>query len=109
LSPNKGIENVILALPEILARHPRLIYIVAGATHPHILRRDVERYRDWLRVLAEKVGVSSHVLFNNRFVKADELIDQLGVADRNFRKFACDDLCRQCFPNNECSLGQSPQ
>ncbi len=81
LSPNKGIENVIVALPEILASHPDLVYIVSGATHPQILRRDGEQYRDSLKALAEKIGVSSHVLFNNRFVNADELIDQVGAAD----------------------------
>lgn len=81
LSPNKGLENVILALPAILESHPELVYIVSGATHPHILRRDGERYRDSLKALAKRVGVSSHVLFNNRFVSADELIDQVGAAD----------------------------
>jgi glycosyltransferase involved in cell wall biosynthesis len=81
LSPNKGIENVILALPEILVSHPDSVYIVSGATHPHILRREGEKYRDSLKTLAEKIGVSSHVQFNNRFVSAEELIDQVGAAD----------------------------
>jgi hypothetical protein len=81
LSPNKGLENVILALPEILESHPNLVYIVSGATHPHILRRDGEQYRNSLKALAKRVGVSSHVLFNNRFVSAEELIDQVGAAD----------------------------
>jgi len=81
LSPNKGIENVILALPEILVSHPDLVYIVSGATHPHILRREGEQYRDSLKALAEQIGVSSHVKFNNRFVSAEELIDQVGAAD----------------------------
>jgi glycosyltransferase involved in cell wall biosynthesis len=81
LSPNKGIENVILALPEILASHSDLIYIVSGATHPHILRREGERYRESLKSLAERIGVTSHVIFNNRFVSAEELVDQVGAAD----------------------------
>jgi glycosyltransferase involved in cell wall biosynthesis len=53
LSPNKGIENVIRALPAILARHPNVVYIVSGVTHPHIRRRDGERYREELQALAE--------------------------------------------------------
>ena len=49
LSPNKGIENVILALPAILESHENVVYIVSGATHPHIRRRDGEQYRESLR------------------------------------------------------------
>ena len=57
LSPNKGIENVIRALPAILAKHPNVVYIVSGATHPHIRRRDGERYREELQALAAQLGV----------------------------------------------------
>jgi glycosyltransferase involved in cell wall biosynthesis len=81
LSPNKGVENVISALPAILAGHPELVYIVSGATHPHIKRREGERYRDALRALAEKLGVGSHVIFNNRFVSNEELVEHVGAAD----------------------------
>ncbi len=81
LSPNKGVENVINALPAILALHPNLIYIVSGATHPHIKRREGERYREGLTALANELGVSSHVIFNNRFVNNEELIEHVGAAD----------------------------
>jgi glycosyltransferase involved in cell wall biosynthesis len=81
LSPNKGIENVIRALPAILAKHPDLVYIVSGATHPHIRRREGERYREELQALAAECGVSSHVIFNNRFVSTEEMIEHVGAAD----------------------------
>jgi hypothetical protein len=81
LSPNKGIENVIRALPAILAKHPNVVYIVSGVTHPHIRRREGERYRDELRALAEQLGVSSQVIFNNRFVSTEELVEHVGAAD----------------------------
>ena len=81
LSPNKGIENVIRALPAILARHPNVVYIVSGATHPQIRRRDGESYRDGLRTLAEQLGVSSQLIFNNRFVSAEELVELVSTAD----------------------------
>ena len=81
LSPNKGIENVIQALPAILARQPNVVYIVSGVTHPHIRRREGERYREELQALAEQLGVSSHVIFNNRFVNAEELLEHVGAAD----------------------------
>jgi glycosyltransferase involved in cell wall biosynthesis len=81
LSPNKGIENVIRALPAILAKHNNVTYIVSGATHPHIRRREGERYREGLQQLAIELGVSSHVIFNNRFVSAEELVEHVGAAD----------------------------
>lgn len=81
LSPNKGIENVIRALPAILARHENVVYIVSGATHPQIRRRVGERYREELQALALELGVAPHVIFNNRFVSAEELIEHVGAAD----------------------------
>ena len=68
LSPNKGIENVIQALPHILSKHKNVVYIVAGATHPHILRREGDHYREHLQALAKEIGVESNVIFHNRFV-----------------------------------------
>ena len=81
LSPNKGIENVIRALPAILARHPNVVYIVSGVTHPHIRRREGERYREELQALAEQLGVCDHLILNNRFVSAEELVEHVGAAD----------------------------
>src|SRR6266478_5961499 len=81
LSPNKGIENVIQALPQILAKHKNVIYIVAGATHPHILRREGDRYRSYLQALAKEVGVESNVIFHNRFVSPEEMVAFIGAAD----------------------------
>ena len=81
LSPNKGIENVIRALPAILARQPNVVYIVSGVTHPHIRRREGERYRESLQALAEQLGVSDHLILNNRFVSAEELVEHVGAAD----------------------------
>ena len=81
LSPNKGIENVIQALPEILARHKHVVYIVAGATHPHILRREGDKYRAYLQGLAKEAGVEANVIFHNRFVSPEEMVEFIGAAD----------------------------
>jgi glycosyltransferase involved in cell wall biosynthesis len=81
LSPNKGIENVIQALPQILSKHENVVYIVAGATHPHILRREGENYRASLQALAKEVGVESQVMFHNRFVSPEEMVEFIGAAD----------------------------
>ena len=81
LSPNKGIENVIRALPHILSRHKNVVYIVAGATHPHILRREGDHYREHLQALAKEIGVESNVIFHNRFVSPEEMVEFIGAAD----------------------------
>jgi glycosyltransferase involved in cell wall biosynthesis len=81
LSANKGIENVIAALPAILARHPNVVYIILGATHPHVLRQEGEMYRLSLQWLAQEKGVEGQVIFYNRFVSLEELIEFIGAAD----------------------------
>jgi glycosyltransferase involved in cell wall biosynthesis len=81
LSPNKGIENVIQALPQILSKHKNVVYIVAGATHPHILRREGDNYRASLQALAKEIGVESQVIFHNRFVSPEEMVEFIGAAD----------------------------
>ena len=81
LSPNKGIENVIQALPKILSRHSNVAYIVAGATHPHVLRRDGDRYRESLQALAKELGVGSNVIFFDRFVSPEDMAAFIGAAD----------------------------
>ncbi len=68
LSPDKGIEHVIDAMPAILARHPDAIYIVLGATHPHVKERHGETYRLMLEARAQRLGVDSSMIFHNRFV-----------------------------------------
>ena len=81
LSPNKGIENVLNALPEILAEFPNAVYIVLGATHPNLLHEQGETYRLSLERLAKKNKVQKHVIFYNRFVEIEELKEFIGAAD----------------------------
>jgi glycosyltransferase involved in cell wall biosynthesis len=81
LSPDKGIEHVIDALPAILARYPDTVYVVLGATHPQIKERYGESYRESLERRAQECGVESSVIFNNRFVSRGELVRFLSAAD----------------------------
>jgi glycosyltransferase involved in cell wall biosynthesis len=81
LSANKGIENVIAALPAIVARYPNVVYIVVGATHPHVLRQDGETYRLSLQWLAQEKGVAGNVIFYNHFVSLEKLIEFISAAD----------------------------
>jgi hypothetical protein len=81
LAPNKGIETMIAALPQIVANHRQALYVVLGATHPNLVAHEGEAYRDRLAALAGEKGVAGHVQFIDAFVEHDELIDYLEAAD----------------------------
>lgn len=81
LSPNKGIENVIKALPKILEKYPDVVYFVLGTTHPTVKRLYGESYRNSLKSLAKKLGVESNVIFYDKFVLLDNLKEFIGAAD----------------------------
>jgi len=81
LSPSKGYEYVISALPKILEQYPNVVYIVLGETHPHVKRNEGESYRLSLQRLAIENGVESQVIFYNQFVSIEELISFIGAAD----------------------------
>jgi glycosyltransferase involved in cell wall biosynthesis len=81
LSPNKGIEHVLNALPQIVAEFPDVVYIILGATHPNELREHGEAYRLSLEMLAKKQKVEKNVIFYNQFVDLENLKEFLGAAD----------------------------
>lgn len=81
LSANKGIETVVSALPAIVAQHPDVVYIVVGATHPHVLQHEGESYRLSLQRLAQELGVADHVIFHNSFVSLEQLVEFISAAD----------------------------
>ncbi|MGD0310592.1 MAG: glycosyltransferase family 4 protein [Acidobacteriota bacterium] len=81
LSPNKGIECVLNALPNILAEFPNVVYIVLGATHPNELREHGEAYRLSLEILAKKNKIEKNIIFYNRFVDLENLKEFIGAAD----------------------------
>jgi glycosyltransferase involved in cell wall biosynthesis len=81
LSPDKGIEYVIDALPEILAAHPDTVYMILGATHPHVVEREGEAYRLMLEARGERLGVGANLIFHNRFVSQAELTECLSATD----------------------------
>ncbi|MFP4305941.1 MAG: glycosyltransferase family 4 protein [Desulfococcaceae bacterium] len=81
LSPGKGIETMIEALPAVVARHPEAVYIVLGATHPHVKKEQGESYRLSLQRRARELGIGDHLIFHNRFVDLKELCEFLGAAD----------------------------
>lgn len=81
LSPDKGIEQVIEAMPAILKEHPGAAYFVVGATHPQVTAVHGEVYRNKLRAQAEALGIEDKVIFVDRFVSKAELVSYLGAMD----------------------------
>ena len=81
LSPNKGIEYAVEALPAVAAAHPEVVYLVVGMTHPHLRRREGEAYRLSLARLARERGVADRLVFHDRFVSKEEIVEFLGAAD----------------------------
>ncbi len=81
LSPNKGIEVMIKAMPRIIRKYPDALYIILGATHPNVLQYSGERYREGLIQMAEEYGVMNNILMINKFVEFEELCKYIGAAD----------------------------
>ncbi|MFA6239701.1 MAG: glycosyltransferase family 4 protein [Candidatus Hydrogenedentales bacterium] len=81
LSPGKGIEVVVQAMPKILEKHPEVVYVVLGATHPHVYKREGNAYVKSLERLAARLGVGKNVRFHTRYVTLAELCRYLGAAD----------------------------
>jgi len=81
LSPNKGIEHAIAALPAIVKEHPEVAYHIVGATHPHLIAHEGEAYRHRLERQVSELGLEDHVVFHNRFVSKEELNRLIGGAD----------------------------
>jgi glycosyltransferase involved in cell wall biosynthesis len=81
LSPNKGIEVMIDAMPEILESRPDAVYVVLGATHPNLVREQGEAYRDSLKARARDLGIADRVVFCDQFVDRDTLLDYIAMCD----------------------------
>ena len=78
---SKGLETVIKALPAIVEKHPDVVYVVLGNTHPTILKNVGEEYRDSLKKLSRKLNVEDHLVFLNKFVTEEELLQYLTGCD----------------------------
>jgi len=78
---NKGIETVLKALPDVVAKYPEVVYIVLGKTHPNVIRHSGEEYRVFLLGLVKKLGIEKHVIFLNEFIDQSELFKYLSASD----------------------------
>jgi glycosyltransferase involved in cell wall biosynthesis len=81
ISPGKGLETAIEALPAMVAQHPEIVYVIAGRTHPDIARREGERYRLMLERRVLELDLTEHVEFDDRFLSVDDLSDLLAATD----------------------------
>ncbi|MFI5138880.1 MAG: glycosyltransferase [Sphingobacteriales bacterium] len=81
ISRNKGLETMVKALPGIVEKHPDVMYVILGNTHPGVIKSSGEEYRDHLKELATKLNVSKHLSFINKFVSEEELVNYLSAAE----------------------------
>lgn len=81
LSKSKGIETTLRALPQIVQQHKDTVYIVLGASHPHVVKHEGENYREYLLNLTRELGLTSHVIFIDKFVSQEELFGFLQMSD----------------------------
>lgn len=81
LSPGKGLETVLQALPAIVQEHPNVVYVIAGQTHPGVAQREGERYRVSLQQTVTRLGLTDHVEFDDRFLRVSEIADLLASTD----------------------------
>src|SRR3990172_13428782 len=81
INPDKGIEDAIKALPKIVKKFPEVVYLIVGKTHPLIIKHQGEKYRRGLIELAKELKVSRHLLFKDRFMSLERLVDYIQAAD----------------------------
>lgn len=81
ISENKSIETVLYALPEIVAKHPEVIYMVIGKTHPEIIKREGEKYRNKLIDIVQELQLENNVLFINEYLELKQLLEYLTLSD----------------------------
>jgi predicted GH43/DUF377 family glycosyl hydrolase/glycosyltransferase involved in cell wall biosynthesis len=81
VGPGKGLEYAIEAMPAIAARHPEALYLIAGQTHPELLKQLGEEYRNRLQALVDELGLSDHVLFVNQYLDQKDVIEYLLASD----------------------------
>jgi glycosyltransferase involved in cell wall biosynthesis len=81
ISDNKNIETVLYALPDIIAKHPEVIYLVIGKTHPEVLKKEGEKYRTMLIETTKKLHIENNVFFVNEFLELDQLLNYLILSD----------------------------
>src|SRR5579871_1450292 len=81
LSPNKGIEVMLDAMPGIIRSFPNVVYVILGATHPHLVQQQGEAYRDGLAARVRELGIDDHVVFFNQFVEQARLLDFISMCD----------------------------
>ena len=81
VDPRKGLEYVIEAMPKIVAEHPNTLYLIVGQTHPELLKKEGEAYRNSLAAIVDRLGLSDHVKFVNEYLTQRQIVDYLLATD----------------------------
>lgn len=81
ISENKNIESALYTLPEIVAQHPNVVYLIIGRTHPEIIKREGEKYRNSLIKIIDELHLENHVIFINKYLDQKQLLEYLSLSD----------------------------
>ena len=81
LSQNKGIESLLKALPDVITQYPGLVYLILGATHPMIKKKEGEVYRQYLKSIVSELEIENNVVFHDKFVEKEELCNYILASD----------------------------
>lgn len=81
LGPGKSIETTLYALPDVVKEYPEVLFLILGRTHPSLVKEKGEEYRDFLKTEVDRLGLQDHVLFINRFLPLEELLEYLQLTD----------------------------
>jgi glycosyltransferase involved in cell wall biosynthesis len=90
LAPNKGVDVMIEAMPEVLRQRPDAVYLVLGATHPLLARQQGEAYRESLNARVDALGLKDHVVFRDQFVDQATLLDYISLCDVYVTPYRCE-------------------
>ena len=81
INSGKGIETALFALPEIIKENPTSIYLIIGQTHPEVVKKEGEKYRNYLTQIIDELKLHNHTLFINKFVSNEDLLEFLQMTD----------------------------
>src|SRR5690606_1507322 len=81
LSSGKSIETTLLGLPEIIKKNPDILFLIIGKTHPTVVKREGEIYRDSLQAIVKELQLEKHVRFINQYLPLNELLEHLQITD----------------------------
>ena len=81
LSSGKNIETTLVALPKIIKKHPEVLFLIIGKTHPEVIKKEGEKYREKLKTIIDTLQLQNNILFINEFLPLNDLLEYLQLSD----------------------------